>query len=248
MRSVRFALVLVSCFGGALGCSEALRSPDEQGDPSMAPSSADALPETYEFVLGWGETGDGPGQFRAVSTIAVAPDGTIYTGEGGGHRIQRFTSTGVFMDMWGEYGEEPGKFVGIRGLTVAPWGDVYVSEYHPGSGDPARVQVFSAAGEFQFLFGQPGDGPDDFHMNRGLEIGPDSLVYVTDLNRGVLVFTRGGEFHSHWLYEPPLKSPSDIAFAWDPALSMDVAYIQASGPVKYEPFTTPQGFPGRPDC
>ncbi|MAE69073.1 MAG: hypothetical protein CME06_01245 [Gemmatimonadetes bacterium] len=217
------------------GCMDTARDPAGLAAEGPGRSAVESLPESYEFMLAWGEPGDEPGQFQAVNSIAVAPDGTIYTGELHGLRIQRFTSTGVFLDSWGEPGEEPGRFVGIRGLTVAPWGDVYVSDVHPGTGEPARIQVFSPEGEFIRSFWQAGDGPDDFHMNWGLEIGPDGLLYVTDLNRGVLVFTRQGDFHSHWLYEPPLSSPSDIAFGWDAALAMDVAYIHARGPVKYEP-------------
>ena len=235
MSSPRVAIVLVLCAGLVLGCAGPLKSPAEEGDQSPALSAANELPETYEFVLAWGETGDGPGQFRAVNTVAVAPDGTIYTGELGGLRIQRFTSMGEFLNMWGEPGEDPGQFVGIRGLTIAPWGDVYVSDSDTGTWDPSRVQQFTVDGEFIRSFWQHGPGPDDFDTNWGLEVEPDSLLYVTDLNRGVLVFTAEGRFQSHWLYEPPLVSPSDIAFAWDSALGMDVAYIQASGPMKYEP-------------
>jgi hypothetical protein len=212
-------------------------SSDNMGEPVAPPGTASTkvdLPEQYEYVMGWGEPGTEPGQFNGVTSIAVAPDGTIYTGELLGLRVQRFTPMGDLLDIWGEPGVEPGKFVGIWGVAVAPWGEIYVSDAHPGSGKPARIQVFSPDGEFLHSFWQAGDRPHDFHMPRGLEIGPDGLLYVTDLNRGVIVFTNQGEFLEHWLQEPPLHSPSDIAFAWDPELQVEVAYIHASGPVKYE--------------
>ena len=148
--------------------------------------------------------------------------------------MQRFTSAGVLLDLWGEPGEGPGQFSGIRGLDVTPSGEIYISDSDPWDWEPSRVQRYTAEGEFIDEFWQHGEEPDDFSTNGGLELGPDSLLYVTDINRGVLVFTRTGEFHSHWLYEPPLRSPRDIAFGWDPDLGRHVAYVHADGPIKYE--------------
>ncbi len=111
-------------------------------------------------------------------------------GELRGLRIQRFTSTGDLLNMWGEPGEEPGRFVGIRGLAVAPWGEVYVSDVHTGTGEPAWIQVFTSGGEFIRSFWHAGGGPDDVYANFGLEIGPDSLLFVMDVNKDTFVFFR----------------------------------------------------------
>ena len=89
-------------------------------------------------------------------------------------------------------------------------------------------------GEFIEEFWQRGGGPHDFDTCRGLEIGPDSLLYVTDLNQGVFVFTMDGELFSHWLLAGQTRSPNDIAFGWDPLLNRNVAYVHDYGPVKYE--------------
>lgn len=54
MRSPQFTIVLILCAGFLFGCSEALRSLDEQGPPSMAPSSMNELPEIYDDVIVYG--------------------------------------------------------------------------------------------------------------------------------------------------------------------------------------------------
>ena len=48
---------------------------------------------TGTFLGKWGSQGDGDGQFKSPSGVAVGPDGTVYVADTGNHRIQRFTST-----------------------------------------------------------------------------------------------------------------------------------------------------------
>ncbi len=202
--------------------------------PESGPQGSSTELEQYEFVLSWGEPGDEPGQFNALSCLDVAPDGTIYVGERFGKRVQRFTSTGVLLDYWGTPGEGPGEISSVQGLEVAPNGEVYVSDSDWWDWDPSRIQRYTADGEFIEEFWQRGGGPHDFDTCRGLEIGPDSLLYVTDLNQGVFVFTMDGELFSHWLLAGQTRSPNDIAFGWDPLLNRNVAYVHDYGPVKYE--------------
>ena len=78
------------------------------------------------FVSKWGSEGTGDGQFQRPHGIFVAPDGSVYVSEVINHRIQKFTSAGVFADKWGTDGSGNGQFQYPYGVTVASDGNVYV--------------------------------------------------------------------------------------------------------------------------
>ena len=81
-----------------------------------------------QYGTTWGTNGDGDGQFEYPSSVAVAPDGTVYVSDNGNHRIQKFTSERVFVDKWGKFGSGSGKFRYPHGVTVASDFSVYVAD------------------------------------------------------------------------------------------------------------------------
>ena len=58
----------------------------------------------------------------------MAPDGSVYVLENINARIQKFTSTGVFVTKWGTHGTGDGEFDAPLGVAVAPDGSVYVAD------------------------------------------------------------------------------------------------------------------------
>ena len=89
------------------------------------------------FVNKWGTEGTGDGQFRYPRVAAVASDGSVYVGDNN-HRIQKFTSEGVFVFKWGRQGSGDGQFQSPWGVGVVPAGSVYVAD----AGNK-RIQKFS---------------------------------------------------------------------------------------------------------
>ena len=54
-----------------------------------------------DFILQWGSIGIGEGEFSGPHGIEV---------DTGNHRVQKFTSEGVFLITWGSFGAGPGDF------------------------------------------------------------------------------------------------------------------------------------------
>ena len=66
-------------------------------------------------------SGSGDGQFISPNAVAVAPDGSVYVADSDNHRIQKFTSEGVFVSQWGTEGTGDGKFINPGGVAVHIW-------------------------------------------------------------------------------------------------------------------------------
>ena len=59
----------------------------------------------------WGSSGSGPGQFQ--TPIGIDEDESkqnVYVTDVGNNRVERFTSSGLFVAQWGSLGSGPGQF------------------------------------------------------------------------------------------------------------------------------------------
>ena len=133
----------------------------------------------------------------AVRSIAVAADGTLYAADTTNHRIWHITPQGTVLETWGEFGVGPGQFNEPWGIAVAPDGSVYVADTWN-----HRIQKFDAQGRYltgwgilaQVSVGDPA-GYGLFYGPRGIAVGPDGEIYVTDTgNKRVQVFDADGAF------------------------------------------------------
>jgi predicted membrane-bound mannosyltransferase/DNA-binding beta-propeller fold protein YncE len=145
-----------------------------------------------EVLQVWGSfadvtTGLAPGgTFNQPWGIAVAPDETVYVADTWNHRIQRFSSSGEFIQMWGYFGqaEQPEAFWGPRDVAVDAAGRVYVTD----TGNK-RVVIFNAEGEYVSQFGEAGMGAGQLDEPVGIGVDLAGLVYVADTwNQRIQVF------------------------------------------------------------
>ncbi len=128
--------------------------------------------------------------------LAVAADGTLYVADTAQHRVWHITPQGLVLGSIGGFGTEPGQFSEPWGVAVDSAGNVYVTDTWN-----HRVQKFDADGRYLTHWGSATQvagieaGQASFFGPRGVAVGPDNQIYVTDTgNKRVQVFTAAGQF------------------------------------------------------
>ena len=61
-----------------------------------------------EFIMSWGQTGYGPGEFRALHAIDVDSRGRVFVGDRSNNRIQIFDQEGTHLATWTQFGRPSG--------------------------------------------------------------------------------------------------------------------------------------------
>jgi DNA-binding beta-propeller fold protein YncE len=157
------------------------------------------------FLSSWGD-----GVFTRPHGITVHND-AVYCCDDLDHTVRKFTLDGRLLMTLGTSGQASdtgatsldfrtirraaGPFHYPTNLAVAPDESLYITD---GYGN-ARVHHFSSAGELLHSWGEPGDGPGQFHLPHGIAIDGRGTVYVADReNSRVQLFTPEGRFLAAW--------------------------------------------------
>lgn len=189
---------------------------------AFVPSSKES---PYEFVAGWGESGDRPGQFHDPTGIAVVND-EVFVADSRNGRIQVFDMDGHFTRQFGEAGEAPGELGRPMNLTIH--GDeLYVPEYFND-----RIQVFGLDGAPTRMIGAPGAGPGEFNAPGGVAVADDGGMYVADFyNQRIQKLDSKGRFIRQWgetgkvgIGAGRFNYPTDVAIAADGTLYVADGY------------------------
>ena len=61
-----------------------------------------------EFLMSWGQTGYGPGEFRSLHAIDIDPSGRVFVGDRSNSRIQIFDQQGNHIATWTQFGRPSG--------------------------------------------------------------------------------------------------------------------------------------------
>jgi sugar lactone lactonase YvrE len=60
------------------------------------------------FLMSWGETGSGPGQFNVPHAVALDSRGRVFIADRANNRIQVFDQEGTFLEVWYQFGRPSG--------------------------------------------------------------------------------------------------------------------------------------------
>jgi DNA-binding beta-propeller fold protein YncE len=148
--------------------------------------------EAPQFLLSWGTTGYGPGQFRHPHGIDIGDDERVYVADTYNDRIQVFTKSGAFITEWRD-GTSLQDFP--MDVAVARNGNVYVIERLA-----CAVKVYSRSGQVLAEWGgYPSLEPGRFLDPEGIAVDDSGYVYVADSNNGrVQKFSADGTLVALW--------------------------------------------------
>lgn len=63
------------------------------------------------FIMSWGRTGAGPGEFIVPHALAMDSQGRVFVGDRNNNRIQIFDQDGEFLEEWSAFGRPSGLFI-----------------------------------------------------------------------------------------------------------------------------------------
>jgi len=138
---------------------------------------------TGTFLGKWGSPGPGAGQFTAPWDIAIDDANRVYVVDA--HRIQRFTTSGVFVTAWA--------CQNAAGIGVDAEGFVYVA-----CSSDHVVRKYSPDGTLVLTWGSSGNGVAQFGSVSDVACDPRGSVYVVDSNCRVQQFTPMGGYLEEW--------------------------------------------------
>jgi sugar lactone lactonase YvrE len=195
---------------------------------------------TCNFLLKFGGTGSGTGQFITPRGIAVDSSGNVYVPDGN-TRVQKFDSSGTFILQFGLMGDIPGGFVSPNKVGTDAAGNVYVTDSFTN-----RVSKFNSAGTFLLTWGGSGSGNGQFIAGAGgVAVDSANNVYVTDPGgHRIQKFTSAGVFVTKWgtpgSGDGQLSGPFAVAVD-----SADNIYVADTGNNRVQKFTATGTFLGK---
>ena len=182
-----------------------------------------------KFLSAWGE-----GCFVRPHGIWIGPDDMLYLSDDSNHTVQKYTPDGELVFTLGTAGRasdtgctdmdyraitHPGPpFNYPTNLVLSTDGEMFVSD---GYGN-CRVHKFSADGKHLLSWGEPGDGPGQFHLPHGIGIDSTGRIFVADReNSRLQLFSSEGAFLDQWT---DVVRPTQVFFDAD-----DHAYVAELG-------------------
>lgn len=183
------------------------------------------------FITKWGIAGylngdeysGGDGELYLPRGIAVDNFDNVYVADTDNHRIQKFTSNGIFIKRWGGgWGgfypsSDDGNFNRPCGVAVDNSGNVYVADTANG-----RIQKFNSNGGFITKWGSYGSENGQFVFPSAVASDNNGNVYVADTNNNrIQVFSN---------LEPTLINLSsftastkfrNVVIAWETTTELD---------------------------
>jgi len=143
------------------------------------------------YLMEWGEPGDGPSQFNLPHGITLDDEGRVYVADRTNLRVQVFTSEGEFIEEW-----QPEEWARPWGLEITDDGEIFVMDGGHMSPQPphyANVLRMSLDGEVLEHWGSYGPEAGQFSWGHDVTVGPDGAVYTVEVRNNLRAqkFTRG---------------------------------------------------------
>jgi sugar lactone lactonase YvrE len=149
------------------------------------------------FVGKWGRNGGdgsfgtGKGEFHYPMGLAIDANDNVYVADYNNHRIQKFKSSGQFVQEWGSLGTGEVQFQYPYDIAIDSVGNIFASDNYN-----HRIQKLSSSGKFiSQIGGTKSSDNGKFNEPAGLDIDAFDNLYVADShNNRVQKFNSKGIF------------------------------------------------------
>ena len=157
-----------------------LGTKDQPSDTGFVPGRSGGMRDGLASITG------GP-PFNRPTGVALSSTGDIYVSDGYGNcKVHKFSPDGKLLFSWGEPGTGPGQFMLSHSVWVDRQDRVWI-----GDRENSRIQIFDAEGKFISEW-------RDLWRPTAVWIDKDDIVYVSELDRRVSVWTIDGELLARW--------------------------------------------------
>ena len=158
-----------------------------------------------ELVLTLGtphQEGENDGDpFRRPTDVAIASTGEIFVSDGYNNaRVHKYSAEGEHLLSWGEWGEGPGQFQLSHCVRIDKDDRVWICDR-----TNCRIQIFDTDGNF--LSEWTGLG----HPDQNFFDPNEEIVYITELDHQVSIYTLGGELLTKWGGGQPSDKPGEFS-------------------------------------
>ena len=136
------------------------------------------------FLMSWGTTGSGAGEFNVPHTIAIDSQDRVFVGDRGNNRIQIFDQSGTFLDVWYQFGRP-------SGIAISADDRIYVADSESwGTDNPAwkkGIRVGSARdGSVEYLIEDVEPTAIEHSGAEGVGVDSNGNVYGAVVRRRML--------------------------------------------------------------
>jgi tripartite motif-containing protein 71 len=205
--------------------------------------------KNYSFLMELDENSDIISQPEGIDTDA---EGNIYVNDIGDNQIKKFNKDGVLVSEWGSTGDEPGQFKHPHGnkIEIADSGIDRISMQNESEEsyiyitdqNNYRIQKFTTDGTFTTMWGEQGEGDQQFLHIHGIDLDSDGNLYVSDRDQpSIQKFTTNGTFTKKWGAQGTLEG--QFIQPWDVKVSPDnKVFVPDFGNDRIQIFTTDGNF------
>lgn len=136
------------------------------------------------YLMEWGSTGSGPGQFDTPHDLAIDSRGRLFVGDRGNSRVQIFQADGSFVDQWNHFGRPSGIYINRATDTLYVTDSTSNASTNPGV--KRGIYIGSArSGELEYFISDPDlELADQTRISGASGISSnadDSVIYAADV-------------------------------------------------------------------
>ena len=164
----------------------------------------------------FGTLGEGPGQFRLPTDVAIDPAGFIYVSEyGGNDRVSKFSPKHEYLFSFGGPDAGEASMQRPQALSIGPDNTIWVA-----AACNHRICHFDADGRFLDAFGRPGHELGELWFPYNVDMLSDGTLVVCEYgNNRVQRFDTTGRSLGTW--GAAGRRPGQLAYPWALAVGDD---------------------------